>query len=44
MDDEERGRDGIDGIEVEEFCSDGGGGEGCPHRSQVAAIEINILR
>ena len=46
MDNEERGGDGIDGVEVEEFCfrarflpkSDGGGGEGGAHSSQVPAV------
>ena len=46
MDDEERGGDGIGGVEVEEFCfrarflpkSDGGGGEGGAHSSQVPAV------
>ena len=46
MENEERGRDGVGGDEVEEFCiragfgpkSDGGGGEGHAHPSQVADI------
>ena len=44
MDNEERGGDGLGGNKMEEFCiragflpqSDGGGGEGCAHSSQVS--------
>ena len=50
VDDEERGRDGIGGVEVEKLSiwarflpeSDGGGGEGHAHPSQVVAIWIHL--
>ena len=52
MDDEERGGDGIGGVKVEKFCfrarflpkSDGGGGEGCPHSSQVVPRKYLMIK